>query len=130
MRRRTILWAGLGGVGALFIGWGALPVRQRLRGSHELPVNQGQIALNGWVKISEDESVTVMVPRCELGQGIHTGLAMLLAEELDCDWQHIKVENAPIDALYNNLAVVADGLPFHPDNQGMLRNASEHLTKK
>ena len=130
MKRRTILWAGLGGVGALFIGWGTLPVRQRLRGSHPLPVNQGQIALNGWVKISEDESVTVMVPRCELGQGIHTGLAMLVAEELDCDWQHIKVENAPIDALYNNLAVVADGLPFHPDNQGMLRNTSEHLTKK
>lgn len=59
---------------------------------------------NAFVRIASDNSVTVICKHLEMGQGIHTGLATLLAEELDADWAQIKVEPAPADVTrYNNL---------------------------
>ena len=98
MKRRTVLLAGLGGIGALVVGWAVLPASSRLRSKTPLPVKDGQLALNGWVKSGVDDSVTVIVPRCEMGQGVHTGLAMLLAEELDCAWEDVDVVQADVDA--------------------------------
>jgi len=46
---------------------------------------------NAFVRIASDNSVTVICKHLEMGQGIHTGLATLLAEELDADWAQIKV---------------------------------------
>src|ERR1044071_5478931 len=49
-------------------------------------------------------TVTVVAKHIEMGQGTHTGLATLVAEELDADWAQVRVEGAPADAkLYNNL---------------------------
>ena len=79
-RRRFIL-GGLGVAGALVVGWGLMPPRQRLNASTPLPVQDGQVALNGWIKIARDGTVTVAMPHSELGQGIHTALAMLVAPE-------------------------------------------------
>src|ERR1700758_654961 len=103
LKRRTFLIGGAGAVGALLVGWAALPPRQRLTTSAPLAVEGSQVALNGWVKIAADNSVTVMMCKAEMGQGIHTGLAMVLADELDADWSQVKVENSPIDKIYNNL---------------------------
>ncbi len=62
-------------------------------------------APNAFVRIGADNSVTVMAKHVEMGQGSYTGLATLVAEELDADWAKVKVEGAPADAkLYNNLA--------------------------
>ena len=130
MKRRTLLLAGLGTAGALVVGWGVSPLPQRLRGSRPLPLQPGEVELNGWVKIGTDDSVTVIVPRCEMGQGIHTGLAMVLAEELDCDWSRVRVESAPIDPIYKNYVVIPSGLPFAPEDRGVVRRASEHLLAK
>jgi isoquinoline 1-oxidoreductase beta subunit len=59
---------------------------------------------NAFVRIGEDNSVTVIVKHLEMGQGTYTGLPTLVAEELDADWAQIKVEGAPADAKrYNNL---------------------------
>jgi len=95
-----------------------------------LPTSPGQSALNGWVKIGSDNTVTVMMSKSEMGQGVHTGLAMLLAEELDADWSQVRVEHSPIDAIYNNLTTVVDGLPFHPDDDSALKAAAQWLTAK
>ncbi len=63
------------------------------------------LAPNAFVRIAPDNTVTIIAKHIELGQGAHTGLATLLAEELDADWSQIRVEEAPIDvARYNNLA--------------------------
>jgi isoquinoline 1-oxidoreductase subunit beta len=51
--------------------------------------------LTTWVKIAADNSVTVLVPHCEMGTGVHTALAMMLAEELEADWNLVRVEEAP-----------------------------------
>lgn len=50
-----------------------------------------------WINIERDNSVTVYCPRMEMGQGVLTGLGMLVAEELDADWNSITVRHAPLD---------------------------------
>jgi isoquinoline 1-oxidoreductase beta subunit len=59
---------------------------------------------NAFVRIGTDNRVTVIIKHLEMGQGTYTGLATLVAEELDATWSQIDVEGAPADAsLYNNL---------------------------
>ena len=130
MKRRTLLLGGAGAAGALVLGWSVLPPRQRLMTQHPLPTRSGQVALNGWVKVGADNRITVVMSKSEMGQGIHTGLAMLLAEEMDADWSQVGVEASPIDRIYNNIATVVDGLPFHPDDDSSLKAVAEWLTAK
>ncbi|MGD8909139.1 MAG: molybdopterin-dependent oxidoreductase, partial [Chromatiales bacterium] len=59
---------------------------------------------NAFLRIGGDNSVTVISKHLEMGQGTYTGLATILAEELDADWHNVNVEGAPADAQrYNNL---------------------------
>lgn len=59
---------------------------------------------NAFLRIGTDNTVTVLSKHLEMGQGTYTGLATLLAEELDADWQSVRVEGAPADAKrYANL---------------------------
>jgi len=63
-----------------------------------------RFAPNAFVRIADDDRVTVIIKHLEMGQGTYTGLATLVAEELDAAWSQIDVEGAPADAaLYNNL---------------------------
>ncbi|MGO4776468.1 molybdopterin cofactor-binding domain-containing protein, partial [Lysobacter sp. 2RAB21] len=55
---------------------------------------------NAFLRVGADDTVTVLLSHSEMGQGIWTGLAMLIAEELDADWSKIKVEHAPADDAY------------------------------
>jgi isoquinoline 1-oxidoreductase beta subunit len=55
---------------------------------------------NAFLRIGSDDSVTVMLAHSEMGQGIWTGLAMLIAEELACDWSKVKSEHAPAAPAY------------------------------
>ena len=58
---------------------------------------------NAFLRIGADNSVTVLSKHLEMGQGTYTGLATILADELDADWNHVRVEGAPADAKrYNN----------------------------
>ncbi|KQZ44767.1 xanthine dehydrogenase family protein molybdopterin-binding subunit [Duganella sp. Root1480D1] len=60
---------------------------------------------NAFVRIGTDGTVTVIAKHVEMGQGAYTGLATLVAEELDAAWSQVRVEGAPADARrYNNLA--------------------------
>lgn len=61
--------------------------------------------MNAFIRIAPDNTVTVLSKHLEMGQGVYTGLATIVAEELDADWAQIRAEGAPADAkLYNNLA--------------------------
>jgi isoquinoline 1-oxidoreductase subunit beta len=61
-----------------------------------------QFALNAFVRIGTDDSVTVISAHSEMGQGIYTSLPMLLNEELEANWSNIRVEAAPVDKVYNH----------------------------
>ncbi len=75
------------------------------KGSEALAGGTGAtLAPNAFVRIGEDGTVTIISKHVEMGQGAYTGLATLVAEELDADWKQIKVEGAPANPkLYNNL---------------------------
>ncbi len=59
---------------------------------------------NAWLCIGQDDTVTVRVNHTEMGQGISTALAMIVAEELEADWATVKAEIAPAEAVYKNPA--------------------------
>ncbi len=57
---------------------------------------------NVYLKISPDDVVTITVPRMEMGQGVRTALSALVAEELDANWDSLRIETAPGDPKYGN----------------------------
>ncbi len=120
MKRRHFVLAGALAGGGLLVGCTRPSPQSRLGGEVRLPAGAGQVAMNGWVRITPDDRVVVAVPRAEMGQGVHTALAMLVAEELDADWARVGTENAPIAQLYANTAVLLNVLPFLPDDDGAL----------
>ena len=61
-------------------------------------------APNAFVRIGSDNTVTVVAKHLEMGQGVYTGLATIVADELDAAWAQVRIEGAPADAArYNNL---------------------------
>ncbi len=114
MKRRNILLSAVGIGGALLVGWGVMPQRSRLgKGELMLP-KEGDVALNGWIKIAADGVVVLAMPRSEMGQGVHTALAMLVAEELDVQLALVRIEPSGLDTIYGNVAMFVAALPFHP----------------
>jgi isoquinoline 1-oxidoreductase beta subunit len=57
--------------------------------------NDSAFKVNAWITIGTDDSITLMVPTAEMGQGTLTALPLILAEELDADWAKVKAEFAP-----------------------------------
>jgi isoquinoline 1-oxidoreductase beta subunit len=119
MKRRTWLLSALGATGALVVGWGVIPARSRLGSPDMMLKTEGDVALNGWIKIAQDGTVVLAMPRSEMGQGVHTALAMLVAEELDVPVSRVRLEQAGSDSIYGNVAMLVASLPFHPlDSEG------------
>lgn len=67
-----------------------------------LTEHNGARLLAGWVTIAPDDVTTVLVPHADFGQGTHTALAMMLADELDADWTKVRAEQAPGDDAFAN----------------------------
>src|SRR6516164_4688820 len=65
---------------------------------------------NAFVRVGSDDTVTVLIKHIKFGQGPFTGLATLVAEEMDADWSKVRAEHAPSNAdLYKNFAFGAQG---------------------
>jgi isoquinoline 1-oxidoreductase beta subunit len=94
--RRTFLKTSAGA--ALVVGF-ALPV---MSGRARAAGTAGAFAPNAWVRITPDDRITVVCGSAEMGQGVLTAIPMLLAEELDADWDRVRVEQAPVDKAYAN----------------------------
>lgn len=114
MKRRTWLLSAAGAAGALVVGWGVLPQRSRLGAAGLMLPDQGDVALNGWIKVASDGSVVLAMPRSEMGQGVHTALPMLAAEELDVALSAMRIQQAGSDTIYGNVSMLLANLPFHP----------------
>ena len=59
---------------------------------------------NAFLRVGSDDSITVLIPHSEMGQGISTSIPMAVAEELECDWKSIRFEHAPADLAYAHTA--------------------------
>jgi isoquinoline 1-oxidoreductase beta subunit len=107
VNRRTFLQVGVSGAGGLLIAFtvgckdkdapAPAPAPTPGTGDAPAPARPAGADLNAWIRIDPDDTVTMLVPEAEMGQGIHTGVAMILAEELDADWATVRAEHAPAD---------------------------------
>ncbi|MEZ5658817.1 MAG: molybdopterin cofactor-binding domain-containing protein [Burkholderiaceae bacterium] len=88
----------------------------------------GQVALTPYVKIDAN-GVTIIVPRAEMGQGVHTTLAALVAEELDLDIAAIRVEHGPAAYAYYNAVVLEEGAPFMPTDHSVMAETVRALMR-
>lgn len=116
--RRRLLIASSALAGGLLVGCSDNRPAARLGKASQLVPEVGKVALNGWVRVGTDGSVSVAVPRAEMGQGVHSALAMLVAEELDADWSRVGVEQAPLEQSYANTALFLNLVPVQPDDDG------------
>jgi isoquinoline 1-oxidoreductase subunit beta len=99
IERRTFLKTGTAAAGGLLLGL-YLPRRS---GEAILEAQFGPpapITPNAFIRIGADDVVTLIIHKPDNGQGTETSLAMLLAEELECDWSRIRTEFAPINPIY------------------------------
>ena len=114
--RRTFLF------GAAAIAGGAAFGYYYYRSPYANPLEgdlaEGEATFNPFVKIASDNTITVIAPRAEMGQGVSTTLAALVAEELEVDLDRIKVEHGPADFAYFNATMLAEGGPFAFFNEG------------
>ena len=99
MKRREFLKAGAALGGGLLI---SLYVPEFVPAARAAGSTAKPVALNAFVRIGTDETVTVISNHSEMGQGIYTSLPMLLNEELEADWARVRVESSPVEAVYNH----------------------------
>ena len=120
-RRQFLLIGATAGMGLIA---GCSPVDPRQAGQHAGGAGSGTAAagpaLNAWLRIAPDGRVTVALPRSEMGQGVHTELAMLVAEELEVHWSQVGTEQAPPGRVYANTVLLQAVLPLQPDDEGWL----------
>ena len=91
---------GAAGATGLLIGFYLPECVEALAAAPAAP--EAAVALNAWIHVGTDDLVTILIDKSEMGQSILTGLAMLAAEELECDWKKVRTEFAPADKVYVN----------------------------
>ena len=103
-RRGLLITAGAVVGGGLVVG---VAVRPGHRAPKVKPLVAGddEALLNVWVKIAPDNTVVAIVPHAEMGQGVHSSLAQMLADEMDADWDAVRVMEAPAHEEYANYAL-------------------------
>ncbi|MDP6674197.1 MAG: xanthine dehydrogenase family protein molybdopterin-binding subunit [Gammaproteobacteria bacterium] len=108
--RRTFLIGGAALTDGLVVGYAVLREKPGTAGFEDS--GEPGTALNAWVKITPDGDIILAVPRAEMGQGVYTSVAMLIAEELEVDLADIKVEHPDLDGKYFNRFAMRDQTPI------------------
>lgn len=102
--RRVFLGASAVAAGGLTLG---VVMHEAGKGSSLTPSRSPDAsavhAPNAWVHIGDDNAITLITARSEMGQGVYTALPMLIAEELGVNLQSITVRVASVDAVYTNV---------------------------
>ena len=117
--RRRVLLGGAAAAGTLIVGYALWP-SGRIRRADRLAAKTGERFLAYWIKIADDDIVTVVIPHCDMGTGIFTALLQMAAEELGADWDKTRAETAPPDPLFANGALVEG---FALGQAGMTRDS-------
>ena len=102
LSRRVVLQNGLAGGLVLAFQW---PLRAAPVNEPEQPADRpdGQFEPNAFIRIDSAGKTTLVIPQAEMGQGVYTAIAMILAEELDADFAQVVIKHAPAsDKLYAN----------------------------
>lgn len=102
--RRAFITTGAIAGGGLVLG---VAVRRGLEIPEAAPLvtQDGEVLLTLWMKLAPNNRITVIVPHAEMGQGVHTALPMMLADEMDADWDLVDMMQAPAHEEYANYAL-------------------------
>ncbi len=103
-KRRAFLIGGVAVVGAGLFGISMADSNAAKRAA-KLTTGKGEASFATWLKIGEDDTVTIYTPHTDIGQGSNTGLAQMLAEELDADWGKVKIVSAPAESAFANVGL-------------------------
>ncbi|MET3581138.1 isoquinoline 1-oxidoreductase beta subunit [Mesorhizobium robiniae] len=119
--RRTFLIGAAAVAGGVAVGY--YYYRKPYPNPLEGDLAAGEATFNPYVKIGADNTITVVAPRAEMGQGISTTLAAMVAEELDVSLDQVKVEHGPAAYAYYNTAILEEGGPFAFFDESMTAEA-------
>ncbi len=97
LARRDFLKVGAAAGGGLLIAF-------RLPAVADAASAPAVFAPNAFIRVGSDETVTIIIGKSEMGQGVFTSLPMLIAEDLEADWSRVRVESAPVDHAYDHPA--------------------------
>ncbi len=103
-RRKFLLVSAVAGGGVL-IGYAATRPSRHRRANDSL-ASDNERFVTSWIRLQPDNRITVYVPHSEMGQGIHTALGQMAADELDAAWELVDIEQAPATDLFANDAIV------------------------
>ncbi len=119
--RRTFLVGAAAIAGGVAFGYYQFkkPVKNPLKEG----LAEGEATFNPYVKIASDGKITIIAPRAEMGQGIMTTLAALVAEELEVGLDQVTVEHGPASGAYYNSAVLSENAPFAPFEHSMMKDS-------
>ncbi|MBO1926771.1 xanthine dehydrogenase family protein molybdopterin-binding subunit [Thiomicrorhabdus sp. 6S2-11] len=98
--RRDLLKAGLFGIGGLVLGF-SLPSAQKAYAATATSPPK-KYPVKGWLQLTENGELAMVIPVSEMGQGSQTAVAMILADELGADYQKIQIRMPTNNSLYNN----------------------------
>ena len=116
-RRNFLIGAAVvAGAGVFGTVWSDGSARAKAIGA---TVKPGEGSFNAWIKIAPDDTVTIYSPTIDFGQGSHTALAQMAADELDADWTKMRVEQAPPLPGFANSGLL----------QGFISEAAEGLSQ-
>lgn len=101
MNRRRFILSGTVVGGGVLIGYSATRPSRHRRANTEL-VEGEERYITSFIKIEPSNKITIYVPHSEMGQGIHTSLSMMAADELDANWEEVNIEQAPAIDLFAN----------------------------
>jgi isoquinoline 1-oxidoreductase beta subunit len=127
--RRFVIVTGIAAAGGLAVGYALMPLSTVDRAKGMIG-KEGATPLSAWVRIGTDNSVTVIVPHSEMGQGTHTAMPMMLAEELDADWSLVRMEQAPADMAFANGALAREYLRGDMSIPGWMSGTADFATRK
>ncbi|WP_257454929.1 xanthine dehydrogenase family protein molybdopterin-binding subunit [Archangium lipolyticum] len=103
-RRQFLLGLGVGGTGAVALGLPALRLGvAEWFDKGDMPTPKGKLDPTVWFELFPDDRVRLHLPKVEMGQGVHTALAQIAAEELEVPWEQLEVVHAstsrgPVDS--------------------------------
>ena len=106
LSRRSFVVIAAGAGAGLLLGF-RLPVSRR---ADEEQPESSDWAPNAWLRIAESGTVTIQVAKAEMGQGVWTALPMIVAEELDADWNAVRIEQSPARSPYETATGGSDSV--------------------
>lgn len=97
MNRRSFLKVSMWGSAGLMVGFSWMS--SLARNNENMVIPDEWLDINAYIKIAGDGEVTILSPNPEIGQNVKTSMPLIVAEELDVDWNNVKVEQAPLDTV-------------------------------